>query len=147
MKSTASACEETPPSFPPAPAPLPAEENNHLREILKRCPVTTYAAACQFRQSGDPRHLPAIVLGIIERFVEPDLRPKLRNPPDSLCLIEDLGLDSLCLMEVVFLVEDVLAVPISNDELRRLRTVGDIRHFLEGKLPGPADGERRPAGG
>ena len=134
MKSNANSCEATTLPFPPSPESFPTEEIDHLRDVLKRCPTSTFQAACQFRETGDPRHLPAIVFGIIERFVEPDLRSKLKNPPDSLCLIEDLGLDSLTIMEVVLLVEDVLAISINNDELRQLRRLGEVRQFIEGKL-------------
>ncbi len=109
-------------------------EEEHLRDILKRCPPATYAAAHQFRTTGDTRHVPAIILGIIERFTESGLREKLREPHDSLMLSEDLGLDSLTLMEIVLLVEDVLVISINNEELRHVRTLGDIRQFIEIKL-------------
>ena len=123
----------SPSCAPPSPS-CPDEAADHLREILKRCPAATYHAACQFRQTGNSHFLPAIVLGIIERFVESDLRPKLKKPDDTLRLAEDLGLDSLTMMEIVLLVEDVLAISINNDELRPLRTLGDIRQFIENKL-------------
>ena len=110
------------------------EEDDHLREILKRCPPSTYEAARRFRVTGDVRQVPAIVFGIIERFTESELRPKLREPHDGLMLGEDLGLDSLTMMEIVLLVEDVLTISIKNDELRHLRTLGDVRQFVEGKL-------------
>lgn len=101
-----------------------------LREALKRCSPSTYYAACKFRHSGDATQLPAIVLGVIERYVDRDLRAKLQADPDPLRLREDLGLDSLTLMEVVMLAEDVLGLSISNDELTALRTVGDVQRFM-----------------
>lgn len=123
--------------FPsPSPKSFTSEDEAHLREALKRCSASTYHAACQFRKTGHTKHLPAIVLGVIERNVEPDLRSKLRHPHDDLCLAEDLGIDSLTMMEIVILAEDVLRISINNDELCRLRTLGDVRHFIEGKLGG-----------
>ena len=110
------------------------EEAAHLREILQRCSPATFQAACQFKQTGNPQFLPALISGIIERFVESDLRPKLQPPDAALRLSEDLGLDSLTLMEIVILVEDVLAISIHNEELRPLRTLGDVEQFIEGKL-------------
>jgi len=83
-----------------------------------------------------PEHLPAIILGIIERFVEPDLRAKLRDPDDDLRPIEDLGIDSLTMMEIVILVEEVLQMSINNEELRHLRTIGDVKQFIECKVRG-----------
>jgi acyl carrier protein len=116
---------------------LTSEDKAHLREILKRCSASTYQVACQFRITGHIEHLPAIVLGVIERYVEPDLRSKLKHPQDELCLIEDLGIDSLTMMEIVILVEDVLQISINTEELCQLRTLGNVRHFIECKLGAP----------
>ena len=134
MNTPSNTCAPTPPPFNAPSGPFTDERADHLREVLKRCPPSTYRAACQYRKTGNPECLPAIVLGIIERFVESDLRPKLRNPSDNLYLGEDLGLDSLTMMEIVMLAEDVLAITIRNDELRHLRTLGEVRQFIESKL-------------
>lgn len=112
----------------------PTEANDSLREILKRCSPATYEAARKFRATGDTEQIPAIVLGIIERFVESGLRHKLKEPHDGLLLAEDLGLDSLTMMEIVILAEDVLGLSIKNEELRQLRTLGDVRQFMAGKV-------------
>jgi 3-hydroxyacyl-[acyl-carrier-protein] dehydratase len=107
-----------------------------LRESLRRCSASTYEAASQFRKTRNTEHLPAIILGIVERFVEPDLRVKLKDPDDDLRLIEDLGIDSLTMMEIVILVEEVLQMSINNEELRNLRTIGDVKLFIECKVRG-----------
>jgi 3-hydroxyacyl-[acyl-carrier-protein] dehydratase len=80
--------------------------------------------------------VPAVVIGVIERFVEADLRVKLKDADDDLRLIEDLGIDSLTMMEIVILVEDVLQLSINNDELRNLRAVGDVKTFIDCKIRG-----------
>lgn len=116
--------------------PFTAEEDAALRESLKRCSPETYQSAKAFRQTRDPDCLPAIVLGIIERYVEPEVREKLRGGDDDLRVIEDLGVDSLTMMEVVILVEEVVQTSINNDELRNLRTVGDIKSFIDCKVRG-----------
>jgi len=101
-----------------------------LRELLKRCPPATFEAARRFRQTGDPACLPAILVGVIEHHVEPDLRAKLREPDDGLRLIEDLGLDSLTLIEIGILAEDVLRISIPNEELAGLRSLGDVKQLV-----------------
>lgn len=116
--------------------PFTSEDDANLREALKRCSAATYEAAAQFRKTGNIEHLPAIVLGIIERYVEPDLRAKLKDTDDDLRIIEDLGIDSLTMMEIVILVEDVLQMSINNDELRHLRTIGDVKTFIGCKVRG-----------
>jgi 3-hydroxyacyl-[acyl-carrier-protein] dehydratase len=119
-----------------SPKPFTPEDDANLRESLKRCSAATYEAAAQFRKTGNTEHLPAIVLGIIERYVEPDLRAKLKDPDDDLRVIEDLGIDSLTMMEIVILVEEVLQMSINNEELRHLRTVGDVKVFIDCKVRG-----------
>ena len=113
-----------------------AEDEAFLKDSLRRCSPASYEAAVQFRKTGNPEFVPAILLGIIERFVEPDLRPKLREADDELRIIEDLGIDSLTMMEIVILAEGVLQMSINNDELRNLRTIGDIKGFIDSKLRG-----------
>jgi 3-hydroxyacyl-[acyl-carrier-protein] dehydratase len=122
--------------FPLAAKPFAPDDEAALREALKRCSPSTFEAAVQFRKTGNADHMPAIVIGVIERFVEPDLRAKLKDADDDLRLIEDLGIDSLTMMEIVILVEDVLQLTINNDELRNLRTVGDVKTFIDCKIRG-----------
>lgn len=116
--------------------PFAPEDETALREALKRCSPSTFEAAIQYRKTANPEHVPAVVIGVIERFVEPDLRVKLKDADDDLRLIEDLGIDSLTMMEIVILVEDVLQLSINNDELRNLRTVGDVKTFIDCKIRG-----------
>ena len=122
--------------LPTTPKPFAPEDEAALREALKRCSPSTFEAAVQFRKTGNPEHLPAVVIGVIERFVEPDLRMKLKDADDDLRLIVDLGIDSLTMMVIVILVEDVLQMSINNDELRNLRTVGDVKTFIDCKIRG-----------
>ena len=110
------------------------EDDAHLRDTLKRFPLSTREAACEFRRTGSLEQLPAIVQGLIEHYVERDARAKLKRPDDGLRLIEDLAIDSLTMLEIVFLAEDVLQISIDNEELRPFRTVGDVKAFLASKL-------------
>jgi acyl carrier protein len=113
-----------------------SEDEGALRDSLKRCSPATIEAAIAYRKTQEVSHLPAVIIGVIERFVEPDLRVKLKVADDDLRLVEDLGIDSLTMMEIVILVEDVLQMQINNDELRNLRTIGDIKVFIDCKVRG-----------
>ena len=116
--------------------PFSNEDETALRDALKRCSPATIEAAIAYRKTRTISHLPAIIIGIIERFVESDLRPKLKQADDELRLVEDLGIDSLTMMEIVILVEDVLQMQINNEELRNLRTIGDIKVFIDCRVRG-----------
>jgi 3-hydroxyacyl-[acyl-carrier-protein] dehydratase len=113
-------------------------DDPELREMLKRCSPATYFAACKFRQSRDPADLAIIINGVVERYVERDLRARLLANDTTLRLREDLGLDSLTMMEIVMLAEEVLHISISNEELTHLRTLGDVHRFFEEKTREPA---------
>lgn len=115
-------------------APLSDNERGDLADSLKRCSEETRQAAFEFRESGKLSLLPTIILGIIERFLEPEIRPKLKEGDGSLKLIDDLGIDSLTMMEIVVLVEESLDLSIDNEELRDLRTLDDVRVFLDAKI-------------
>jgi len=123
-------------STPTQPRRFTAEEEALLRESLRRCSPATLEAALQFRRTGSPDHIPCILIGIIERFVEPDLRHKLKEGDDDLRLVEDLGVDSLTMMEIVIMAEGALQMSINNDELRALRTLGDIKVFIDCRARG-----------
>lgn len=123
-------------SVPAEPKTFNSEAEAALRDSLKRCSPATIEAAIGYRKSGEVSHLPAVIIGVIERFVESDLRVKLKAADDELRLIEDLGIDSLTMMEIVILVEDVLQLQINNEELRNLRSLGDIKVFIDHRVRG-----------
>ncbi|MBC2604847.1 phosphopantetheine-binding protein [Pelagicoccus albus] len=119
-------------------AQTPPDESadEQLKDTLKRCSPETIAAALAFRKSGDVELVPTVVLGIVERFLEPDQVDTLRNGDDSTKFMEDLGMDSLTMFEAIMMVEESLGVSIKNEELWDLRTVGDLKAFISSKLTG-----------
>lgn len=103
---------------------------------MKRCPSGTFEAAVEYRETSDPSLVPAIVSGIIERFLEPEAKPLLRSDKSDIRLFEDLGIDSLTMMEIVILVEETLNISFDNNELRELRTLEDIQAYMDSKATG-----------
>lgn len=115
-------------------AVLGESDITRLRDALKRCSPATFEAACAYRRTGNPDCVPVVIVGMIERYVHRDVRSKLQSDPDRLRLVEDLSIDSLTLLEIVFLAEEVLRLTVDNEELRPLHTVGDIKAFIALKL-------------
>lgn len=127
-------------SAPHTPTP---EDDPALRETLKHCSPATYYAACKFRATGRREDLRTVLLGIIERFVDCEVRPKLQTQNDALRLSEDLGIDSLTMMEIALIAEDVLALSFSNDDLTHLHSLAEVQTFFASKLTVAPD-IRRP---
>ena len=46
--------------------------------------------------------------------------------------LDDLGLDSMDKLEIVYEIENTLHVKISNEELKNIKTVGDIIKHVSG---------------
>ena len=124
----------TPYLIPAVHGPLRLNDEVRLKDALRRCSPSTREAAFEFRRTRRIEHLPALVHGLIEHSVERDLRARLKGEGDALRLVEDLSLDSLTMLEIVFLAEDVLQITIDNEELRPFRTVGDVKRFIAAKL-------------
>ena len=125
---------------------LSEQEIENLKDALKRCPQGTFEAAVKFRETGDVALVEPIVIGIIKRYLEPEMRPKIDEATDSTLLMEDLGIDSLTMMEVVILVEETLGVSFDNDELREIRSYGDMRDFMTSKVGGGNSDTEAPKG-
>ncbi len=51
--------------------------------------------------------------------------------PDSE-LVNDLGINSLELADLILICEEEFDVEISDDDLRKFTTVGDVAEYLEG---------------
>ena len=111
-------------------------DDPHVRETLKRCSESTREAASEFRRTGNAEYVPLIVRGLIEHYVEPAARVKLSHCDDTIRLVEDLAIDSLTLLEIVFVAEEVFQVSIDNEDLRPFRTMGDVNRFVAEKLSG-----------
>ncbi|HZV36237.1 MAG TPA: phosphopantetheine-binding protein [Verrucomicrobiae bacterium] len=117
-------------------ATLSESDYADLKEGLRRCSPETVAAAIRYRESGDLAAIPAVVMGILERYQPAGAPVKLAEAKDDMRLIEELGLDSLTLLEIVMSIEEVLKLRIENEELREIRTLGQLKDFLQAKISG-----------
>ena len=107
-----------------------------LKEGLRRCSPETIEAAIRYRQTGDLDAIPLVVFGILDRYQPATAPIKLSEANENTRLIEDIGLDSLTLLEIVLSIEEVLKLRIENEELREIRTLGQLNKFLHAKITG-----------
>src|SRR5262249_44014504 len=120
---------------------LTEDQVQELRTALKRCSPETIEAALRFRQSRDPKEVPTIIYGIIERHMPPESPKKLADADDSTELIQGLGVDSLTMLEIVLSIEETLGISIDNEELRSIHTLGDVKKFIAQKLNSAGGGD------
>lgn len=60
-------------------------------------------------------------------------------------LREDLGLDSLAMIELLFKIEEHFDLEIPNEDLSRVTTVGDVTAYVEEKLAAAGSPAPKPA--
>lgn len=107
--------------------------------LLRHFPAEVRAAYLQLRETGDPAAADTLVLAIVADH----LPRKDAALTDQSALVADLGFESVTIAEMVFFIEDLLGVSVSNAEIQRVQTVGELRAFVRTKLAamsGPAPG-------
>ena len=129
---------QSPASLPPA-VSLP----DAVETLLRHFPEEVRAAYLTLRTTGDAASADKLVLAIVA-----DHMPrKEAHLADNAELLRDLGFDSVAIAEMVFFIEDLLQVNVSNAEILRVHTVGELRAFVRQKLAAhPTFGRASAAG-
>ena len=118
------------------PTPLSAEQETRLRESFKRCSPETVEAMVRFRNQHDIDSVIVAVHGIIERYLKLEPGQTLASKPDTTKLGEDLGIDSLTMLEIVMAIEEALDFRIEDSDARAIRTLGDVRTYVDDRVHG-----------
>ncbi len=118
------------------PTTLSAEEETRLRESFKRCSPETVEAIIRFRNEHDLCAVIVAVHGIIERYLKLEPGETLATKPDPTKLGEDLGIDSLTMLEIVMAIEEALNFRIEDADARAIRTLGDVRTYVDDRVHG-----------
>ena len=102
---------------------------------MGRLPPESLRGYREFMETGDERALARLVFQALNYYIPKSSTAKTGAEwPDDARLIDDLGFDSLATIETVFFFEDLFQISVSNDEIMNVRTVGDLRRFMRGKL-------------
>ena len=120
---------------PSADQALPATEQE---DRIKHLPAEARTAFHRFQTGADPAGLDPVIFAILEDFIPRRSAAPLAKLPGSTRLIDDLGFDSLAITEVVFFVEDLFGIGITNEEIVQVRTLDDLRGFILRKVSGRA---------
>ncbi len=72
----------------------------------------------------------------MERYLKLPPGEGLAQRDDSTRLGEDLGIDSLTMLEVVMSMEEALDFRIEDAEARQIRTLGNVRQYVDDRVHG-----------
>jgi acyl carrier protein len=114
----------------------PADPVEHARKLLAGYPAPTIEAGVAFAQARTAENLDRLVLGVLAFHLPTKQKPgaDLLGLPRSTRLVDDLAVDSLALVEMSFLLDDLLGVKLSDEELRTLATIDDLLGALHKHL-------------
>lgn len=91
-------------------------------------------ACAEFRASGSDVAFDQAFAGLIQHHLSrPPTKPVAELPGDTK-LVEDLGLDSLTMVEMAFLFEDLFGRKLPHDEFVRVVTLDDLRTLLRRRM-------------
>lgn len=106
-------------------------ERSEVEASFHRCRPGTVEAICAFREGGSEEDLEAVVRGIVDRYIPPESEFNIDNAPRTARLREDLGIDSLSMLEIVMSLEEALLIRIPDEELKEIVTMEDAIQGLQ----------------
>lgn len=95
-------------------------------EILPGFPAGIIAAYVAYASSGELSQLDAVVLGVLQFYLAKPPPQPLAALPGSTRLREDLGVDSLTMVDTLFLAENLFDLTMADDELAKVSTLDDL---------------------
>lgn len=107
---------------------------NNFPTLLHRCSTEAQEAATRYHRSRKLHEVPTIVREVIAHYIPEEKSGLMKQKVPHLRLREDLGLDSLSMIEIVMTLEEAFEITLDESELRELQTVGDINRYAESRL-------------
>lgn len=105
-----------------------------VRGKLQGYPPEVAGSFATFASENDFAAFEAGFLGALGFLSEASDFETVRNAPDDARLREDLNIDSLAIVELVFLVEDIFGISIGDTEIQQVQTVADFKRLAREKL-------------
>ncbi len=106
------------------------EANKRAQETLVGFPPQVTAAYLDAAETGSPESLDVAVLGVLHFYLAKKPKTSLDALPGTTRLVEDLGCDSLTMMDTIFMMESLFDIDIDDTELSRLSTLDQLRNYL-----------------
>jgi acyl carrier protein len=116
--------------------PISDVRKDEIATALKRCSEETRAAALRLQERAEDADLDLVIRGVLARDLQEERLPALSDATDDSRLMDDIGMDSFGMIEVVMTAEEVFGITITNEELKGIQTLGVLKDFLRSKLAG-----------
>ncbi len=118
----------------------PTEAKERAETNLAGFPPAITEAYLDFAGTADPAMLRPVVLGILEFHLARPPEEPLIALPGSTRLVEDLGCDSLTMVDTLFLAESLFSIRLGDDELAKVTTLDELmehfrQHIFSGGTP------------
>ena len=70
----------------------------------------------------------------IKEILAKQLRVDINTLTDETNIVEDIGADSLDVVEMLMLIEESFGITVPDEDVAQLKTVGDVAHYVEQKI-------------
>jgi acyl carrier protein len=117
---------------------IPPDIRLHAKTTLEGFPPEVVAAYLAYAESGAPALLNPVVLGVLQFYLANPPTEPLVALPGSTRLVEDLGCDSLTMVDMVFLSESLFGIKLADDELAKVVTLDDLQHHFQRHVATPS---------
>lgn len=108
---------------------------DRIRQLLRGFPEAAIDACRRFEDTGSLAAFDEALSRIVQHHLDKPPATDVASLPGSTRLVEDLGLDSLTMVEMVFLFEDLFSTKIPPEDLTKVVTLEDLRTLLKTRLP------------
>ena len=115
----------------------PANAQKRAQELLTGFPPDITAAYLGYAESGDLARLDLVVMGVLNFYLAKKPAEPLAALAGSTRLVEDLGCDSLTMMDTVFMVETLFEIKLDDTELAKITTLDELRAHLRATVRRP----------
>ena len=107
-----------------------SDAQQRAKEYLQGFPPATLQAYLAYAETGESARLDEVVLGVLQFYLAKPPAAPLTELPGTTRLVADLGCDSLTMIDMMFLAENLFAVKLTGDDLAGIATLDELRaHF------------------
>lgn len=103
-------------------------------EKLDGYPPEILSGYQEFYATRQAQHLDVVIFGLLTFLLAEPPKVPLADLAADAKLREDIGVDSITITEVIFLVEDLFEISVPNEELEQIATIGDLQTYMRKKI-------------